>query len=484
MNYLNAISKFEIVDKEGKSVSFIPNEPQKVFYNSLTGKDIILKSRQLGFSSLILAMFTIDFLLKENSRSVCISHDAPSAQKLLDRVKYFLDSAQKKGLNLNLKYNSRNEMVNSDKNSTFYLGQAGSKTFGRGDTLTNLHLSEFAFYEDPERLLASVLQALVPTGRAIIETTPNGINFFKSFWDRSKAGETGFKTHFFANNFYSGEFLNQKKKELGERLFRQEYPSNDAECFLTSGDPFFDMDKLQLYLSRATDSLRVGSFVGLNPVAFEESSNGLWRIWELPKEGHNYILAADVAETRDYCAACVLDRKTFSIVATFHGHLEAILFGNELSMAGKYYNTSLIAVEKNNHGLAVIQRLRELYYPSLYQRKVIDSVTQTEASDIGWLTNIKTRPLMLSTLQSAINQTSLHISDAETIKEMMSFVRNDKGKPEATYGSFDDRVIALAIAVEIYSTSPAQNSDDFDLAAWEFENQKEREMLNRRWGGI
>ena len=247
-DYTKNLSKFDIINKEGQRIAFVLNDYQKLFLTAITNKDVILKSRQIGYSSLILGIFTIDFLLAENSRSVCISHDAPSAQKLFDRVKFFIKSAEEKGLAINLKYNSRNEMVNSDKNSSFYIGAAGSKAFGRGDTITNLHLSEFAYYPEPEAMLASVLQAVVPNGRCIIESTANGMNYFKTFWDKSKANETGFKTHFFDNKFYSNEFLEVKKKELGDYLFKQEYPQTDLEAFLSSGSLFFDKEALAYYL--------------------------------------------------------------------------------------------------------------------------------------------------------------------------------------------------------------------------------------------
>lgn len=256
MNYIKNLSKFDIVSKEGQTVPFNVNEEQKTFIESMSGKDVILKSRQIGFSSAILGLFTLDFLLKENSRSVCISHDSPSSQKLLDRVKFFIQSAEQKGLAINLKYNSRNELVNSDKNSTFYIGASGNKSFGRGDTLTNLHLSEFAFYDDQEAMLASVLQAVVPTGRVVIESTANGANYFKTFWDKSKNNETGFKTHFFDNSFYSQEFLNQKKRELGDVLFKQEYPSTDLESFISTGSPFFDEEALAYYLSNTREPIQ------------------------------------------------------------------------------------------------------------------------------------------------------------------------------------------------------------------------------------
>lgn len=256
MNIVQNLSKFDIVSKEGQTVPFIPNAYQTKFLETMSGKDIILKARQIGFSSLILGIFTLDFLLVENSRSVCISHDAVSAQKLLDRVKFYIKSAEDKGLLVNLKYNSRIELVNQDKNSTFYLGQAGSKSFGRGDTLNNLHLSEFAFYEDQERLLAGILQAVVPSGRVIIESTANGMNYLKTFWDKSKAGQTGFRTHFFDNSFYSQEFLDGKMMELGEEFFKQEYPATDTQAFISSGNPFFDRAALQFYLEKILEPIQ------------------------------------------------------------------------------------------------------------------------------------------------------------------------------------------------------------------------------------
>ena len=478
MNYITSLAKFDIIDKEGHRVPFTLNDFQKLYLGKATNRDVILKARQIGYSSLVLAMFTLDFLLKPNSRSVCISHDSPSAVKLFDRVKFFIESAVDKGLAINLKYNSRNEMVNADKNSTFYVGPSGNKSFGRGDTLTNLHLSEYAFYPNQEALLASVLQAVVPNGRVVIESTANGLNYFKTFWDKSKAGETGFQTHFFDNSFYAPEFLNQKKKELGETLFRQEYPTNDVECFLFSGSPFFDIDACRMYLSLAKDPIRTGNFIGAHPPVFEDADGGFWRIWELPKEGHSYIIGCDVAETRDYCSAHVIDRFSFLVVATFHGHLEPGLYGEELDRAGRYYHNALIACEKNNMGIAVIQRLRDLYYPNLYVRKIVDSVTHNEATDIGWITNAKTRPLMLSNLQTVIKQRTLKVYDRDTIKELMAFARNDKGRPEAVQGSFDDRVISLSIAVACYETTPMP-VDSWDWQIWEVQNRIEREEVAR-----
>lgn len=241
-----------LVDKTGTNVPFIFNDVQKHYFdNDASERDIILKARQQGFSSLTLALFTTDFLLKENSSSVVVADIADNATGLLDRVKYYIKSyEQKHSIEVPLKYNSKYELYNTALNTRFSIGTAENTEFGRSKTITNLLLSEAAFYLHFRKLLAGALQAVVPNGRAVIETTANGFNDFKDFWYESKQGATGFTPLFYkASDFYTKEFLDKKRQELG-RMFKQEYPDTDIEAFLTSGRQYFDSEALQRYLER------------------------------------------------------------------------------------------------------------------------------------------------------------------------------------------------------------------------------------------
>src|SRR5688572_6081744 len=108
-----------IIDKNGKEVPFVLNDIQKKFVDSSSSKDIILKGRQMGFSSFILAAFTKDFLLKDNSLSVVVADIADNAQDLLARVKHYLKAfAEANGSSWDefskqvLKYNSKYELQN------------------------------------------------------------------------------------------------------------------------------------------------------------------------------------------------------------------------------------------------------------------------------------------------------------------------------------------------------------------------------------
>lgn len=254
MNYKKFIeNRLLIVNKSGDRVPFLLNTVQEKYLSQdHTDRDVILKARQQGFSSLILAMFTADFLLSENSRSVIVADIADNAMELLDRVKGYLRAYEEiTGIKVPLKYNSRYELFNESMNSRYTIGTADNREFGRSKTITNLHLSEFAFYPDPEKLFAGVMQAVVPEGRVIIETTANGFNFFRDFWTECELGERTFTPLFYkASDFYSQEFLEDKKKDLG-RLFKQEYPETAQEAFLTSGELYFDPEALEWYLENA-----------------------------------------------------------------------------------------------------------------------------------------------------------------------------------------------------------------------------------------
>lgn len=252
-------NEYDIINKSGERVPFILNKPQSHFIERVDRLNYILKARQEGFSSLILAIMTNQFIMGENKRVVSISHESGATQKLLDRAKFYIKSWEEKNeVELPRKYNSRHEMVFEDRNNTFYVGTAGSRDFGRGDTIDFLHLSEFAFYPDPESILAGALQALTPEGICVIETTANGFNSAKTIWDESVSGTRPIRTHFYSPEWiYTKEFLERKKGELG-RLFTQEYPMTPEEAFITSGDCYFDTTSLKEILAGAKEPMTEG----------------------------------------------------------------------------------------------------------------------------------------------------------------------------------------------------------------------------------
>lgn len=261
VNYLPFIrDNFTIIDKQGEEVPFTPNKVQERYAKEASGHDIILKARQQGFSSLILAVFTTDFILKENARCVVVADIEENAQELLDRVKHYIRSYEHiNNVKVPLKYNSKTELYNQATNGRYTIGTAKATEFGRSKTITNLHLSEAAFYPNLSKILKGAGNAVVPQGRYILETTANGYNEFKSLYDEAELGNKDFKPLFFpASDFYTEEELETKRRQaITESDYLQEFPETPSDAFQTSGQCYFDLEALRSYIQRVKEPINV-----------------------------------------------------------------------------------------------------------------------------------------------------------------------------------------------------------------------------------
>lgn len=487
---------FSVISKDDKKVPFLLNPTQDKILNNLTGYDIILKARRHGISSLILACMAVEFLMTDNFRAVVVSHETKATQKLLDKVQFFIaemKSSLPPGVEmpLKMKYSSRNEMANELRNSSFYIGTAGAKAFGRGDQISWLHLSEAAYYDDLEKFLVGIVPS-VQGGSITLETTANGYNFFRTLWKRNEEKPSPYKTHFLAwyehpDYVYPispNAEVTEEEKALQEKYnlninqiawrryeldrlngdidkFNQEYPANAEEAFIASGNHVWSPSLLRWYMNRTKEPATRGQLYGNSPVHFEENEEGYLRIFKAPNRSHTYVIGADVAEGKvknregdnkgDYSCAQVLDQTTQEQVAVWHGHIDPDLYGVELEMLGNFYNRALIAVEKNSIGLTTLTKLRDLYYPNLYYRERFGLQAERISDELGWVTDRMTKDLIVNTGTQLLREKRVQLYDADTVGEMMGFVRNAHGTAEAASGYNDDRVMALLIAMKMLS---------------------------------
>jgi hypothetical protein len=272
--YKKAIeNEFTIIDKNKVEVPFALNSAQDHFIRQLAFYlfVVVLKARKMGFSSVALAIAILKLIFGRNERCVSMSFDASASGKQLERAKHFLRAFEyKNGIKLPLKYNSKSELVYEgiDKETgktflnTLRVGTAKSGSFGRGDDITFLHLTEVGFCTNLDELLSGVGEALVNNAPSIFESTANGFNDFKAFWDKAVGGENGYKALFYGPEWeYSPEFLAEKERRLGPRLFKQEYPRTPEEAFLTSGDCYFDTQVLSMMLEKAKNPIDNHLFV-------------------------------------------------------------------------------------------------------------------------------------------------------------------------------------------------------------------------------
>jgi len=267
--YQRAIeNEFTIINKYKIEVPFVLHPAQEHFLSHAQERNVILKARKLGFSSVLLGVAALKFIFGQNERCVSMSFDSTASGKQLERAKHYIKSYEiKESIRLNkefkipMKYNSKKEMVFESIDSvtkrpfmnTLRIGTAKTDSFGRGDDITFLHLTEVSQAQHLEDLLSGVGEAMVNDSIVTLETTANGYNEFKTFWDEAILGLRGYNALFYGPEWeYTREFLEMKKMNLKDK-FPQEYPMTPEEAFIASGKPYFDKEALRGYQARVKE---------------------------------------------------------------------------------------------------------------------------------------------------------------------------------------------------------------------------------------
>jgi len=219
---------------------------------------------------------------------------------------------------------------------------------------------------------------------------------------------------------------------LGSRAI-QEFAENDTECFLRSGRPVFEIALIEARLRRVGEARK------------SELNNAL-QVWLDPEPGRHYILGADVAEGitgGDYSAAEVIDAETGLQCAEIQVQWPIRRFAEEVARLGHHYNRALLAIERNNHGHAVLNVLQHhLEYSPIYRhRDAVDGEMKA-----GWPMNAKTKPEAVAALGRMILTAPSVFVSRRLLEECRSFDYGNDGEMAARKGTHDDLVIAMAIA--------------------------------------
>lgn len=452
-------------------------------------RDLIVKPRQLGFSTFIAALFFMDGLLNPGRISVILAHDRDIAEILLETYRIYWDhlpETLKEGLRLSSDTKCEFEIVfPGDQTlhppSRFVIDTEAGHPW-RGGVIHNLHASEAAFYRDYQGFKNSYLQAVPASGNAILETTANGQNLYHADvtaaleaegdpsmpwrvvyyawfehpeyrrpWDpKTQAPLTQEEAELMALHTLDLQQIAWRRwkiLEVGSK-FPQEYPETLAGAFLTTGTPFFDLAAA----AKRLDALR------RSPVPCVKE--GDVTIWEQPIPGEIYLLTADIAEGidkgessvadpeqggTDFSAGYVIRASCLRVVAAIHGRIPPVEFARKLDRLGRRYR-ACVAPERNNHGHTVVHVLEEAEYPEVYRHLEYDQAGARFLRP-GFPTDKKTRPMILDALAEVIRSCQLDCPDPRFWVEVLRFHRNSVGKPEALPGSHDDRVLALAIGI-------------------------------------
>jgi hypothetical protein len=459
-------AEFTIVDKDRNEVPFTLNRAQDHFLQNLQPLNNVLKNRKQGISSVSLAVAVTKFLMGQNERCVSVSYIDQSASQQLQRAKHFLESYQRiNNIRMPLKYDNKSEWMyapKDEKGNTLYVntlrvGSAKSKSFGRGDDITFLHITEAAHADDLEALLSGIGEAVTNNSITILETTANGYDQFKQHWDATEKGATTYK-NFFYDPFwtYDREFVEAKRKNLG-RLGAQEYPYTAKEAFLTSGLPYFEHEPMMLYNDQTENR---------KPIRNTVLDKDMFKQWRPLNKGEFILVFVDTAgEGSDWNAGQFLSRGSLDIPITL-GHEGSIVDVTPKlkdALEWVYDQTGVkpvVCYETNNGGGYELQRLERLNtyqkYTMYHQYQLNPITKKLEKSDkLGWNTNSATRPVLLQGVEDAVNNHLVTIYNPVTVTQMFSFVKHKTPsgwRAEAESGAFDDEIMSLGGVWQLYQT--------------------------------
>jgi hypothetical protein len=500
----------KIRDKAGAIIDFKLNEPQQRLYDIIKEQRelkkpvriIILKARQMGFSTLTESILFKETATKFNINTGIIAHKEEATTNLFNmskRIYSNLPEDMKPALrNSNAKELIFDNYEGTGLKSKIKCMTAGADGVGRSDTFNNLHISELAFWTgDKKATMTGLLQAVpnLPNTMIIIESTANGFEYYQELWQMAVNGESDFIPLFVGWNeleeykmAYTGFSLTEEEKKLQElynlsleqltwrrwcinnncggdiEQFKQEYPINPQEAFLSTGNCIFNKEKIIERMQRLPVPITRGYFEynieeaakgKMIDIKFIPDKKGCITIYKKPNLS-KYVIGGDTAGDTlgDEFSVDVIDAKTMEQVASLEMQTDEDLYAKQVYCLGYCYHSksitgeiqpALVAIE-TNFSTYPQKELERLGYTNFYIREVFDNYSKSTTKQFGFLTNKKTKPIILSNLVQLVREDVNIFNHKKTLDQMITMVKKENGKQEAEQGFHDDKVMSVAIA--------------------------------------
>ena len=500
-----------------KIIPLIPNPVQSKLLDYIEMKWIqnkpcfitVPKARRTGISTIIEAITYVLTGQLDNTNAIIVANKLVNSDNIFAMTKLYHEKLYYE-FQPKTKRSNKKELSFSERHSNIIIDSAENKDVGQSWAFQIIHLSEVAYFGNPEKITTGLFQTL-PDNMfvlVVLESTGNGVGgYFYDMVKGSSDGTSDYKLFFFAwhdkleNTMYIPEGVDFELDSEGKygneisikntynltdeqmywrrytiknkcnnnlKTFLQEHPANLDECFQASGVNAFDVEKL----NEREKSTRPYNFRGIledegGIIKFREDVNGWLDIWEKPVSGWNnrYNIPLDTGgvwyrtekDCADWSVAIVDDRITKQDVASFHLHAPAHIIAKRTILLARYYDGAQISPEINkwinetdDQGEPVLNILRD-NYANIYRRKVYDASQKKWLDKIGFHTNKQTKKLIIDAIREDLNEykeVGRRINDIEIIKEQKMYVTNDvSGTYEATAGEKDDRVMAQGIGL-------------------------------------
>lgn len=491
----------KIVDNSGKVIPFKFNSQQEYLFNKMDKYNVILKSRQLGFTTYSVAYCLYVACNQPNTTCMILSYNNESTQEIFERLKGMYHGIPDEYKPKEVR-NNRMELkleFPDGSISRIVVKVAGAKELGRGFTCEYIHCSELAFWNEfaSSKGLMGLEQALAknPNSKIVIESTANGLNQFWDLYTNAAKGKSKYKSFFFsffenktqfkdeydiaekwfrdinkgerlkAKDLYGwhkdlyklGANLKQimwyewKRQDMTENEMYQEYPATPEQAFVSTQAGVFDTQQI---INRYNNLLPPLNDRELNqelPSILRPYLNKGLFIFKNIKSNVRCYGGIDVSGGNggDYSAISIFDADGEQVCSFYHNKIPIYKFAKVIDALGKYFNYAFLVVERNSYGLPLLERLRNDYgYLNLYKQKVFNQFGKKKLQ-LGFLTTNTTKSILVADYKEQFETNLININCRQCLEEMQVFVDIDgKTGNKRGQGRTDDNVIATGLAIQ------------------------------------
>jgi hypothetical protein len=412
--------------------------------------NIVLKSRQLGISTLVAGFSLWMMIFSKDKNILCIATKQDTAKNMVTKVRFMYDNLPSwlRGAEKPLE---NNKLLLKLTNGSQVKAVSAAGDAGRSEAVSLLLIDEAAFIDSIDEIFASAQQTLATGGGCIALSTPNGTgNWFHKTWAKAEIGDNSFvpiRLKWVVHPERNQAWRDQQDADLGMRLAAQE-----CDCdFSTSGDTVFESDDIKWFEANL-----------MEPVEKRGVDGNLW-IWEQPDYNRNYLVTADVArgDGKDYSACHVFDIENAVQVAEYRGQIGTRDYGHLLVALASEYNDALLSIENANVGWDTVNTVIDRGYRNIYYSPKMDALTSDQWSRrndnldnlvAGFTTSTKTRPLMIEKFREYAREKTCVIRSKRLVDEMKIFIwKNSKAQAQEGYN--DDLVMSFSMGLYLRDTA-------------------------------
>lgn len=440
--------------------------------------NVVLKSRQMGISTLVAGYTLWRMTFNSDYNVLVIATKQDVAKNLVTKVRVMHEKLPS-WLRSNTVEDNKLSLRYANGSQIKAVGSRGDS--GRSEALSLLVIDEAAFVDRIDEIWASAQQTLATGGDAVILSTPNGTgNFFHKTWldgENGRGGWNPIRLHWSLHPERDQAWRDQQTELLGEKLAAQE-----CDCdFISSGHTVVDGPIIQWYEN-----------THMQPAQERRGPGGDIWIWKYPDYSKDYIITADVArgDGSDYSTFHIIDVEAVEQVAEYKGQIGTTEFGHMLVNMATEYNNALLSIENSGVGWAVVQvaldrKYDKLFYSYRHDAYVDDHLHLHKAYDLkdkskmvpGFTTSTRTRPLLVSKLETYFREKTPVIRSKRLIDELYVFIWTDTGRPEAQRGYNDDLVMAFGMALWLRDTALKLRQRGLDLNRKALTHMKRNEQV-------